>query len=59
MSYTLRGTHEVVIAGAQSDMFVIDVDKGAISQRVSAVYAAHGSNMLIKRRSPLNPTIVS
>lgn len=59
MSYTLRGMHEVVIAGAQSDMFVIDVDKGAISQQVFSLYAAHSSNMLIQRRSPPKPTIVS
>lgn len=34
MSYTSKGTSEIVVAGIQNQMFVIDVEKGTISKQV-------------------------
>jgi hypothetical protein len=34
MSYTSKGTHELLVAGNQNTMFKIDVDKGEITQTV-------------------------
>ncbi|KAA8565576.1 hypothetical protein EYC84_009428 [Monilinia fructicola] len=34
MSYTSRGTSEILVAGLQDQMFVIDVDKGIITKQV-------------------------
>lgn len=34
MSYTSRGTSEILIAGLQDQMFVIDVDKGTVTKQV-------------------------
>ena len=35
MSFTAKGTHELVVAGGQDTMFKIDVEKGTITQVVS------------------------
>jgi len=34
MSYTNKGTGEIVVAGLQDQMFVIDVEKGTITKQV-------------------------
>ena len=34
MSYTSKGTSEILVAGWQNAMFVIDVDKGVITKEV-------------------------
>lgn len=34
MSYTSKGTAEIVVAGLQTSMFTIDVDKGVITKEV-------------------------
>jgi hypothetical protein len=34
MSYTSKGTSEILVAGLQDQMFVINVDKGTISRQV-------------------------
>jgi PAB-dependent poly(A)-specific ribonuclease subunit 2 len=34
MSFTSRGTHELLIAGVQEQMFKIDVEKGQIMEYV-------------------------
>lgn len=34
MSYTSRGTAEILVAGLQHTMFIIDVDKGVIIKQV-------------------------
>jgi PAB-dependent poly(A)-specific ribonuclease subunit 2 len=36
MSYTSKGTSEILVAGLQDRMFVIDVDKGIIMKQVIA-----------------------
>jgi PAB-dependent poly(A)-specific ribonuclease subunit 2 len=35
MSFTAKGTHELVVAGGQDTMFKIDVEKGTVTQVVS------------------------
>jgi PAB-dependent poly(A)-specific ribonuclease subunit 2 len=32
MSYTSKGMHEIIVAGAQDSMFKIDVEKGQITE---------------------------
>lgn len=34
MSYTSRGTSEILVAGMQDQMFTIDVDKGTVTKQV-------------------------
>ena len=34
MSYTSRGNSEILVAGLQDQMFIIDVDKGAVTKQV-------------------------
>jgi PAB-dependent poly(A)-specific ribonuclease subunit 2 len=34
MSYTSKGTSEILVAGLQDQMFAIDVDRGAITKQV-------------------------
>lgn len=34
MSYTSKGTSEILVAGLQDQMFTIDVDKGTITKQV-------------------------
>jgi PAB-dependent poly(A)-specific ribonuclease subunit 2 len=34
MSYTSRGTSEILVAGTKEVMFTIDVDKGTITKEV-------------------------
>lgn len=34
MSYTSKGTSEILVAGIQDQMFIIDVDKGVITKQV-------------------------
>ncbi|KAL2354819.1 PAB-dependent poly(A)-specific ribonuclease subunit PAN2 [Cryomyces antarcticus] len=36
MSYTSKGTHEILVAGNQDTMFKVDVKKGIVTQTVSA-----------------------
>jgi len=36
MSFTSKGTHEVLVAGCQDSMFKIDVENGTISETVSS-----------------------
>jgi PAB-dependent poly(A)-specific ribonuclease subunit 2 len=43
MSYTSRGTSEILVAGLQDHMFVIDVDKGTI---IKQVQKPHGHQRL-------------
>ena len=35
MSFTSKGTHELLIAGYQDTMFKVDVEKGTVIQTVS------------------------
>ena len=37
MSFTSRGTNEILVAGLQDKMFVIDVNKGEIVKQVNLV----------------------
>lgn len=37
MSYTSKGTSELLVAGLQDQMFTIDVDKGVVTAQVVAV----------------------
>jgi PAB-dependent poly(A)-specific ribonuclease subunit 2 len=34
MSFTSKGTNEIIVAGLQDQMFVIDVNKGEVIQEV-------------------------
>lgn len=34
MSYTSKGTSEILVAGLQDQMFTIDVDKGTVTKQV-------------------------
>ena len=34
MSYTSKGTSEILVAGLQDQMFTIDVDKGSVTKQV-------------------------
>lgn len=34
MTYTSRGNSEILVAGLQDQMFIIDVDKGTITRQV-------------------------
>ena len=34
MSYTSKGTSEILVAGLQNQMFIIDVDKGIVTKQV-------------------------
>jgi PAB-dependent poly(A)-specific ribonuclease subunit 2 len=36
MSYTSKGTAEILVAGLQDQMFTIDVDKGTITKQVGS-----------------------
>ena len=40
MSFTSKGTNEIIIAGLQDQMFVIDINKGEIIKevRLSLIY---------------------
>jgi PAB-dependent poly(A)-specific ribonuclease subunit 2 len=38
MSYTSRGTSEILVAGLQDQMFIIDVDKGTVTKQVAHFY---------------------
>jgi PAB-dependent poly(A)-specific ribonuclease subunit 2 len=35
MSYTSKGTSEIIVAGEQDQMFIIDVEKGAVTKQVT------------------------
>lgn len=37
MSFTSKGTSEILVAGSQDIMFVVDVNKGEIVKKVSSV----------------------
>lgn len=34
MSFTSKGTNEIIVAGLQDHMFVVDVNKGEVVKRV-------------------------
>lgn len=34
MSFTSKGTNEIIVAGLQDQMFIIDVNKGEITKEV-------------------------
>lgn len=34
MSFTSKGTHEIIVAGRQRQMFKVDVEKGTVTQTV-------------------------
>lgn len=36
MNFTSKGTREILVAGCQDRMFKLDVEKGAITETVSA-----------------------
>jgi len=38
MSFTSRGTSEILVAGLQDQMFTIDVDKGTITKQVEGFF---------------------
>ena len=37
MSFTLKGTQEIIVAGCQDTMYKIDVEKGTILETVSGI----------------------
>jgi PAB-dependent poly(A)-specific ribonuclease subunit 2 len=39
MSYTSRGTAEILVAGLQQTMFILDVEKGTITKEVRSIPA--------------------
>jgi PAB-dependent poly(A)-specific ribonuclease subunit 2 len=39
MSYTSKGTSEIIVAGFQDQMFVIDVEKGIVMKQVTSSFA--------------------
>lgn len=49
MSYTNKGTGEILVAGLQDQMFVIDVEKGTI---IKQVLTQHASPRLFVLRLP-------
>jgi PAB-dependent poly(A)-specific ribonuclease subunit 2 len=38
MSFTSKGTNEIIVAGLQDQMFIIDVNKGEITKEVSIAF---------------------
>jgi PAB-dependent poly(A)-specific ribonuclease subunit 2 len=38
MNFTSKGTREILVAGCQEQMFKIDVEKGTITDTVSATF---------------------
>jgi PAB-dependent poly(A)-specific ribonuclease subunit 2 len=42
MSFTSKGTNEIIVAGLQDQMFVIDVNKGEITKEVCLLLPIHG-----------------
>jgi PAB-dependent poly(A)-specific ribonuclease subunit 2 len=49
MSFTSKGASEILVAGSQDTMFVIDINKGEIVKQVS-------TPCLSGSRKPLTPT---
>ena len=41
MSFALKGSHEILVAGCQDMMFKIDVEKGGVSQTVCDPLVLH------------------
>jgi PAB-dependent poly(A)-specific ribonuclease subunit 2 len=39
MSYTSKGTSEIIVAGQQDQMFIIDVEKGTVTKQVTSSFA--------------------
>ncbi len=39
MNFTSKGTREILLAGCQEHMFKVDVEKGVITDTVSAISA--------------------
>jgi len=46
MSFTSRGTSEIIVAGYQNTMFIVDLNKGEITKQVRGVAAHRASNGL-------------
>lgn len=42
MSFTSKGTNEIIVAGLQDQMFIIDVNKGEITKEVCLLMSIHG-----------------
>lgn len=61
MCFTSKGTNEILVAGWQDTMFVIDVNKGEIVKRVRGPSAlltgGRGSMLTVRNRSP--PTLTA
>jgi hypothetical protein len=43
MSFTGRGTSEILVAGLQNQMFTIDVERGTVTKQVWRTWYTHGS----------------
>lgn len=43
MSYTSKGTSEILVAGLQNQMFQIDVEKGTITRQVRDTHELESS----------------
>lgn len=43
MSFTSKGTAEILVAGEQDKMFVIDVNKGEVTKQVRSPDQGHSS----------------
>ena len=48
MSFTSKGTSEILVAGEQDKMFVIDVNKGEVTKQV---------RLILSRPSPPHPEL--
>lgn len=52
MCFTSKGTNEILVAGWQDTMFVIDVNKGEIVKRVRGSPPTRGYVLTGRNRSP-------
>lgn len=43
MSFTSKGTSEIIVAGSQDVMLVIDLNKGEVVKQVSGMWTFMGS----------------
>lgn len=49
MSFTSKGTGEILVAGEQDKMFVIDTNKGEITKQVRSISTIIGQENAAKR----------
>ena len=49
MSFTSKGTSEIIVAGSQDVMLVIDLNKGEVVKQVSGTVDVHGSWLTTSR----------